>query len=244
MHISYYTWCIHQIFYGSLSSSPRQLFSDWKYSISMRPYFVVFVGIILQRELRTPGVISLCHKMTLHMSARGPLYDVNKTLTEAFHYIIMQLSFHNPNTDIVVQWTQPEICVTSWEVSPSSTTQGFSKCMHSISMRPYCMVCGSHFPTWGKHSKSYFFISYTNSPYACVGLIEQREISTPRVISLYHVITTHKSVWGASYNVRWALLELFHYNTISVSSMSPFLMAHGRHYVIEYKSFRSHVFIQ
>ena len=152
---------------------PRQLLSDWKYSISMRP----------QRELRTPGAISLCHKMTLHMSVREPLYEVNETLTEAFHYIIIQLSFHNPNTDIVSKWTQPEISVTSWEVSPSSTTQGFSKCMHLISMRPYCMVCGSHFPTWGKHSQSYSLISYTNSPYACVRLIEQREISTHVVIS-------------------------------------------------------------
>ena len=41
-----------------------------------------------------------------------------------------------------------------------------------------------------------------NSPHACVGLIEQREISTPRVISLYHIMTPHKSVWGASYNVK------------------------------------------
>ena len=65
------------------------------------------VGVILQRELRTPGVISLCHKMTRHMNVREPLYDVNKTLTEAFHYIIIQLIFHNPNTDIVLQWTQP-----------------------------------------------------------------------------------------------------------------------------------------
>ena len=121
------------------------------------------VGIILQREVRTPGVISLCHKMTLHMSVRESLYDVNKTLIEAFHCIIIQLSFHNPNTDIVLQWTQPEICVISWEVSSCSTTQGFSKCMHSISMRPYCMVCESHFPTWGKHSQSYFIISYNDS---------------------------------------------------------------------------------
>ena len=202
------------------------------------------VGIILQRELRTPGVISLCHKMTLHMSVREPLYDVNKTLTDAFRYIIIQLSFHNPNTDIVLQWTQPEICVISWEVSPSSNTQGFSKCMHSISMRPYCMVCGSHFPAWGKHSQSYFFILCTHSPYACVGLIEQREISTPRVISLYYIMTPHKSVWGASYNVKWTLSELFHYNMISVSSMSPFSMAHSRHYAIEDKSFGSHVVIQ
>ena len=151
-------------FMGGYPFLSRQLLCDWKYSISMRPYFVVFVGIILQRELRTPGVISLCHKMTLHMSVKEPLYDVNKTLTEAFNYIIMQLSFHNPNTDIVLQWTQPEIYVTSWEVSPSSTTQGFNKYMHSISMRPYCMVCGSHFPTWGKHSQSYFIISYNDSP--------------------------------------------------------------------------------
>ena len=78
------------------------------------------VGVILQRELRTPGVISLCHKMTRHMNVRELLYDVNKTLTEAFHYIIIQLVFHNPNTDIVLQWTQPGISVTSWEVSPSS----------------------------------------------------------------------------------------------------------------------------
>ena len=119
---------------------------------------------VLQWELRTPGVISLCYKMTLHMSVREPLYDVNKALTKAFHYIIIQLSFRNPNTDIVLRWTTLEICVTSWEVSPSSTTQGFGNCMHSISMRPYCMVCGSHFPTWGKHSQSFFFISYTNSP--------------------------------------------------------------------------------
>ena len=126
-----------------------------------------FVGVILHRELGTPRVISLCHKMTLHMNIREPLYGVNKTLTEAFHYFIIQLIFNNPNTDIVLQWIQPGICVTSWEVSPSSTIQGFSKCMHSISMRPYCMVCGSHFPTWGKHSQSYFFISYTNSPYVC-----------------------------------------------------------------------------
>ena len=41
-----------------------------------------------------------------------------------------------------------------------------------------------------------FLISYTHSLYACVGLIEQREISTPRIISLYHIITPHKSVWG------------------------------------------------
>ena len=201
------------------------------------------VGVIFQRKLRTPGVNSLCHKMTRHMNVREPLYDVNKTLTEAFHYIIIELSFHNPNTDIVLQWTQPEICITSWEVSSSSTTQGFSKCMHSISMRPYCMVFGSHFTTRGKHTQSYSFISYTHSPYACVGLIEQREISTPRVISLYHIITPHKSVWGASHNVKWTLSELFHYNMISVSSMSPFLMAHGRRYAIEYKSFRNHAIV-
>ena len=62
-----------------------------------------YVGIILQRELRTPGVISLCHKTILHMRVRESLYDVNKTLTEAFHYMIIQISFHNPNTDIVLQ---------------------------------------------------------------------------------------------------------------------------------------------
>ena len=148
MHISYDVWCVQpDILWGGggYPFLPQQFPSDWKYTISMRPYFVVLVGIILQRELRTPGVISFC----LRMNVRKPLYDVNKTLTEAFHYVIMQLSFHNPNTDIALQWTQPDICVTSWEVSPSSTTQGFSKCMqcmHSISMRPYCMVCESHFP--------------------------------------------------------------------------------------------------
>ena len=197
-----------------------------------------FVGVILHRELGTPRVISLCHKMTLHMNIREPLYDVNKTLTEAFHYFIIQLIFNNPNTDIVLQWIQPGICVTSWGVSPSSTIQGFSKCMHSISMRPYCMVCGSHFPTWG------ISLYHILTPHMCVGLIEQRGICTPRVISSYHIITPHKSVWGASYNVKWALSELFHYNMISVSSMSPFSMANGRHYAIEGKSFRSHVVIQ
>ena len=59
------------------------------------------VGVILQRELRTPGVISLCHKMTRHMKVRESLYDMNKTLTEAFRYIKIQLIIHNPNTDIV-----------------------------------------------------------------------------------------------------------------------------------------------
>ena len=184
IQLSYYMWCIEpDILWEVILFCPDNCLATKKYSISMRPYFVVFVGIILQCELRTSGVISLCYKMTLHMSVREPLYDVNKTLREAFHYIIIQLSFRNRNTDIVLQWTEPVICVASWEVSPSSTTQGFSKCMHSISMRPYCMVCRSHFPTWGKHSQGYSFISYTNSPYAYVGLIEQREISTPRVFS-------------------------------------------------------------
>ena len=68
--------------------------------------------------------------MALHMNVREPLYDVNKTLTTAFHYIIIQLSFHNPNTDIVLQWTQPEICVTSLEVSIFQQR----KYMHSISI--------------------------------------------------------------------------------------------------------------
>ena len=129
-------------------------------------------------------------------------------------------------------------------VFPFSTTQGFSKCMHSILIRPYCTVCESHFATRGQHSQSYFLISYTNSPYACVGLIEQREISTPRVISLYHIMTPHKNVWGASYNVKWALSELFHHNMISVSSMSPFSMAHGRHYAIKDRSFWGHAVIR
>ena len=206
MHISYYMWCIQpDVLWEVILFCPDNCLATE--NIQCRWDRISWcVGIILQRELRTPGVISLCHQMTHHMSVREPLYDVNKTLTEAFHDIIIQLSFHNPNTDI--QGTQPEICVTShgqqpshkvttsWEVSPSSTTQGFSKLMHSISMRPYCMVCGSHFLTWGKHPQSYFFISYTNSPYACVGLIEQREISTPRVISLYHIITPHKTYGG------------------------------------------------
>ena len=222
---------------GGYPFLPRRLPSNYKFSISMRPYFVVFVGITFQRELRTPGVISLCHKMTLHISVEGShCVTWIKHWQRHFYYIIIQLSFNNANTDIVLQWTQPEICVTSWEVSPSSTTQGFSKCTHSISMRPYCMVCGSHFPTWGKHSQSYFFISYTNFPYACVGLINQGMISSPRVIWLYHM--------GVSYNVNWALSELFHYNMISVSSMSPFSMAHWRHYAVKDKSFRSHVVIQ
>ena len=153
------------------------------------------VGVILQLDLRTPGVISLCHKITRHMNVREPLYDLNKTLTEAFHYIIIQFIFHNPNTDIVLQWTRPVICVTSWEVSSSSTTQGFSKCMHSIPMRQYCMVGGSHFPTWGNYSQSYF-LYHILTPHMCVGLIEQRGVCTPRVISLYHIITPHKGVGG------------------------------------------------
>ena len=63
-------------------------------------------------------------------------------------------------------------------------------------------------------------------------------------------MTPHKSVWGggggggASYNVKWALSELFHYDMTFVSSMSLFSMAHGRHYAIEDKSFGSHVVIQ
>ena len=216
MHISYYMWCIQpDILWEVILFCPDNCLAtkNIQYRWDRISWCVV---IILQRELRTPGVISLCHKMTLHMSVREPLYDVSKTLTEAFHFITIQLSFHNPNTDIVLQWTQPEICVTSWEVSPPSTMQGFNKYMHSISMRPCCMVCVSHFPTWGKHSQSYFTISYNDSP-------------------LYG---------GASYNVKWALSELFHYNMTFVSSMSPSSMAHGRQYAIEDKSFRSHVVIQ
>ena len=151
------------------------------------------VGIILQRELRTPGVISLCHKMTLHMSVSHCMTWIKHW---QIHFIILlfnsafitQIQIYPMNTTGDMYYIMGG--------SPFSTTQGFSKYMHSISMRPYCMVYGSHFPTRGKHSQSYFFTSYTSSPYACVGLIEQREISTPRVISLYHIMTPHKSAWG------------------------------------------------
>ena len=54
----------------------------------------------------------------------------------------------------------------------------------------------------------------------CVGVIFQHEGSTPRVISLYHIMTPHKSVWGggggASYNVKWALLGLFYCNVLHI----------------------------
>ena len=136
MHISYYMWCIQpDILWEVILFCPDNCLSTK--NIQYRWDGISWcVGITLQRELRTPGVILLCHKMTLHMSVREPLYDVNKTLTEAFHYIIMQLSFHYPNTDIVLQWTQPGICVTSWEVSPSSTTQGFNMVAHAWGWQP------------------------------------------------------------------------------------------------------------
>ena len=180
---------------GGYPFLPRQLLSDWKYSISMRPYFVV-CGNHFATWAKNSMSYSLCHKMTLHMSVRQPLCDVNKTLTEAFHYIIIQLSFHNPNADIVLQWTQPEICVTSWEVSPSSTTQGFNNAQtmtwrmkYSMSMGLCCMVRGSHFVTRHKHSRSYFVTSHNNSRNECVGLIGERQIHTAGVISLYYNIT-------------------------------------------------------
>ena len=158
MHISYYMWFIQpDILWEVILFCPDNCLSTK--NIQYRWDGISWcMGIILQCELRTPVVILLCHKMTLHMSVREPLCDVNKTLTEAFHYNIMQLSFYNPNTDIVLRWTQPEICVTSWEAPPSSTTQVFNKYIHSISMRPYCMVCGSHFPTWGTHSQLFHYI--------------------------------------------------------------------------------------
>ena len=133
------------------------------------------VGIILQRELRTPGVISSCHEMTLHMNVRYPLYDLNKTQTEAFHYIIIQLSVHNPNTDIVLQWTQLEICVTSWEVSPFQPRKGLAN------------ACIQY--RWDRIAR-------------CVGIILRHEVSTPRVISLYHILTPNIHVWDSLNNVR------------------------------------------
>ena len=55
-------------------------------------------------------------------------------------------------------------------------------------------------------------------------------------------MTPHKSVWG--HRTTWNdLSELFHYNMISVLSMSPFSMAHGRHCAIEDKSFWGHAVI-
>ena len=133
------------------------------------------VGIILQRELRTPGVISLCHKMTLHMSVREPLYDMNKTPTEAFHYIIVQLSFHNQNTDIILQWTQPEICVISWEVPLLQPRKSLANAC--IQYR------WDHIAWW-------------------VGVTFQHEGSTPRVISIYHSLTPHMRVWNSLNSVR------------------------------------------
>ena len=132
-------------------------------------------SIILQRELRTPGVISLCHEMTLLMNVREPLYDVNNTPTEAFYYIIIQLSFHNPNTDIVLQWTQPEICVTFREVSLFQPRKGLAN------------ACIQY--RWGR-------IAW------CVGVILRHEVSTHRAISLYNRRTPHMRVWDSLNNVR------------------------------------------
>ena len=77
----------------------------------------------------------------------------------------------------------------------------------------------------------------------CGGLIEQREINTPRVISLYHRMTPNKNAWEASYNVKEAVLEVFHHDTIYVSSMPAFSMAHGRHFGNGENNFRSCVVI-
>ena len=133
------------------------------------------VGIILQRELITPGVISLCHKMTLHMSVRESLYGVNKTPTEAGYYIMIQLSLNKPNKDIVLQWTQPEICVTSWE---------FPLIQPRKSLANACIQY-----RWDRIAR-------------CVAVILQQGVSTRRVISLYHRLTPHMRVWDSLNNVR------------------------------------------
>ena len=166
MHISYYMWCIQpDILWGVTFFCQDNCLATK--NIQYRWDRISWcVGIILQRELRTPGVISFCHKMTLHMSVREPLalYDVDKTLTEAFHYFIIQLSLRNPNTDIVLQWTQPEIIVIHhWRFPLLQPRKGLTNtCIQYRWDR--IMVCGSHFPTWGKHSQSYFIISYNDSP--------------------------------------------------------------------------------
>ena len=170
MHISYYMWFIQpDILWEVILFCPDNCLSTK--NIQYRWDGISWcMGIILQCELRTPVVILLCHKMTLHMSVREPLYDVNKTLTEAFHHNIMQLSFYNPNTDIVLRWTQPEICVTSWEASPSSTTQVLNKYIYTL----YIDETVLH-GVWE---------SFSNMRDALP------------VISLYHIMTPHKSVRG------------------------------------------------
>ena len=176
MHISYYMWCIQpDILWEVILFCPDNCLStkNIQYRWDRMSWCV---GIILQRERKTPGVISLCHKMTLHMSVREPLYDVNKTLTEAFHDMILQLSFHNPNTDIVLHWTEPEICVTSWEVSLLHPSKGLTN------------TCIQY--RWDR-------IAW------CVGVIFQHEGRTPRVIILYHLMTPHKSVGGGGGRITW-----------------------------------------
>ena len=153
------------------------------------------VWVILQSELRTPGVISLCHKMTRQMNVREPLYDVNKTLTEAFHYIIIQLSFHNPNTDTVLQWTQPGICVTSWEVPLLQPRKGLANACIQYRWDRIAWWVGVIFQHEGSTPRVISFY-HILTPHMSVGLIEQLGICTPRVISLYHIITPHKNVWG------------------------------------------------
>ena len=62
--------------------------------------------------------------------------------------------------------------------------------------------------------RRYVEISWNNSPNEYVGRIEQREINTPKVISLYHGMTPHMSFGESLYNVRWYTRhEAFHYKT-------------------------------
>ena len=82
--------------------------------------------------------------------------------------------------------------------------QWLRECMHSISLRQYCTLCGSHYDKLDKQSRSILLYNgITLHMNVWDILYNEREISTPRVLSLYHKMTPHKNIWEASYTLPW-----------------------------------------
>ena len=126
------------------------------------------VGVVFQREitLLPDGVIWFYNRITLHMSVR--------------HCITWD---KNTSRDIVLHVMNPTGDISHYQVIPLWSSKWHNECIHSPSMRPYCVVFGNHFSTWDKHSRSFFIILGHNFPF-----LTRRQI-------LYYLWRTHLHIF-------------------------------------------------
>ena len=138
------------------------------------------VGVILQLEINTPGVISSNDKITpfshleeIHLHNQSTTYDI-------FHHINGCLLFcpnnSMANVDIYYRWDRIALCA-GIIFQCAASTPGVISSYHD--MIPFFM-----------QQRDSILHVIKSTTYGCVRVILPREISTRGVNSLYYKITT------------------------------------------------------